>query len=261
VIAAGAGVTRFAVGDDVFGHFLSDSWAPVHSPCARTAADGPQIELRPDRLDPLAAVGLAQGGLTAKTILRAAGLGRGQSALVVGATSATGIVLVPLLAEAGVRVIAGAAAEDDEYVLALGAAETVEETAEPVADGLARHPDVDLVVDLVSFGEPYFITHGATTGTLVTSLAGDDADAGAHEPGLTRMTISAEPGDLVALAQRVLDGRQPIDVADVDVSPGPARGRRGRLEAVRPERPLHEEDAGRWPPAATETLGRRRREA
>src|SRR5258708_29240172 len=36
VIAAGDRVTRFAVGDEVFGHFLAESWAWVQAPCART---------------------------------------------------------------------------------------------------------------------------------------------------------------------------------------------------------------------------------
>jgi NADPH2:quinone reductase len=196
VIASGDRVTRFAVGDEVFGHFLAESWTWVHSPCVRTAADGPHVERRPDGLDPLAAVALADRGLTAKTILRAAELRPGHTALVIGATSMVGTVLVPLLAEAGAHVIAGATAEDDDYVRSLGAADTIEyTTASPVTDVLAAYPDVDLFVDLVSFSEPYFITAGASHGTIVSALPGAD------EPGIPRIGISAEPGDLAALAQ------------------------------------------------------------
>jgi NADPH2:quinone reductase len=196
VIAAGDRVTRFAVGDEVFGHFSAESWTWVHSPCARTAADGPHVERRPEGLDPLAAVALADSGLTAKTILRAAELRPRHTALVIGATSKVGTVLVPLLAEAGAYVIAGATPEDDDYVRSLGAADTIEyTTANPVADVLAAHPDVDLFVDLVSLGEPYFITGGARHGTIVS------AQPGADEPGIPRIGISAEPGDLAALAQ------------------------------------------------------------
>src|SRR5258705_4532746 len=82
VIAAGDRVTRFAVGDEVFGHFLAESWAWVQAPCARTTADGPHVERRPEGLDPLAAAALADGGLTAKTILRAAELRPAPTALV-----------------------------------------------------------------------------------------------------------------------------------------------------------------------------------
>jgi NADPH:quinone reductase len=195
VIAAGDRVTRFAVGDEVFGHFPAESWTWIQGPCARTAADGPHVERRPEGLDPLAAVALADYGLSAKTLLRAAEPQPGRTALVIGATSSVGPVLVPLLAEAGAHVIAAVTPEDDDYVRSLGAADTIEyTTASPVTDVLAAHPDVDLFVDLVSLGEPYFITAGATHGTVVSAVPGD-------EPGIPRIGISAEPGDLAALAQ------------------------------------------------------------
>jgi NADPH2:quinone reductase len=208
VIAAGDRVTRFAVGDEVFGHFVAESWAWVQAPCARTTADGPHVEHRPEGLDPLAAAALVETGLAAKTIVRAAEVRPGQIALVIGATSRAGTVLVPLLAEAGAYVIAGATPEDHEYVRSLGAADTIEyTTANPVADALASQPDVDLFIDLLSFGEPYFITAAANNGTIVTALPG------AREPGIPRIGISAELGDLAALAQRALDGRQPVELA------------------------------------------------
>jgi NADPH2:quinone reductase len=228
VIASGDRVTRFAVGEEVFGHFLAESWAWVQSPCARTAADGPHVERRPDGLDPLAAVALAEGGLTAKTILRAAEVRPGQTALVIGATSGVGTVLVPLLAEAGAYVIAGATPEDDDYVRSLGAVDTIEyTTASPVADVLAAHPDIDLFVDLVSFSEPYFITAGAPHGTIVS------AQPRADEPGIPCIGISAEPGDLAALAQRALDARQPVEIAPISPAPNAAEARQPDRAPVR----------------------------
>jgi hypothetical protein len=127
-------------------------------------------------------VPLARSGLTAKTILRAAKPRPGQTALVIGATSRTGKMLRSLLAEGGVRVIAGAT-------------DTVDcTTADPVGEALAANPDVDLLVDLVSFGEPYFITTAATHGTIVSSRT--------YELGIPRIAITDEPGDPAALAQR-----------------------------------------------------------
>jgi NADPH2:quinone reductase len=211
VIAAGDRGDRFAVGDEVFGHFPAGSWAWVQTPWARTTADAPHVEHRPEGLHPLAAAALAHDGLTAKTILRAAELRPGQTALVIGATSRVGTVLVPLLAEAGAHVIAGAAPDDDEYVRSLGAADTIEyTTASRVADALASHPDVDLFIDLVSLGEPYFITAAARHGgTIVT------ATPRAEGFGIPRIGISAEPGDLAALAQHAVDGRQPAEIVHV----------------------------------------------
>jgi NADPH2:quinone reductase len=210
VIAAGDRVTRFAVGDEVFGHFVAEFWAWVQAPCARTTAVGPHVEHRPEGLDPLAAAALVETGLTATTLVRTADVRPGQTALVIGATSRTGAVLVPLLADAGAHVIAGATPADDDYVRSLGAADTIAyTTAKPVTDALASHPDVDLFVDLVSFDEPYFITATANNGTIVTALPI------AHEPGIPRTATFAEPGDLATLAQHALDGRAPVEVAHV----------------------------------------------
>jgi hypothetical protein len=119
-------------------------------------------------------------------------------------------MLVPLLAEAEVHVIACATPDDAAYVRSLGAADAIECTnTDPVAEALASHPEVDLLIDLVSFGEPYFIAPGAHHGTIVTALPG------AEEPCIPRIRISAEPGDLAELAQRALDRRRPVDLAHV----------------------------------------------
>jgi NADPH:quinone reductase-like Zn-dependent oxidoreductase len=223
VIAAGDRVTRFAIGEEVFGHFPAGSWAWVQPPCARTTADGPHVERRPAGLDPLAAVALAEAGLTAKTILRAADVRPGQTTVVIGATSRAGMLLVPELAEAGAHVIAGATPDDGDHVRSLGAADTIEYTAAyPVADALAAHPDVDVLIDLVSLDEPYFITAAARHGTLVTALPR------AEGFGISRIEISAEPGDLAALARRALDGHQAVELAHVH-----------RLETVGQGRPAN----------------------
>ena len=227
VIAAGERVERFAVGDQVFGHFPAESWAWVQAPCARTTADGPHLERRPEGLEPLAAAALARPGLIAKTILRAAGLRSGQTALVVGATSPIGTVLVPLLAEAGAHVIAGATPEQDDAVRSLGAADTIHYTTDkPVADALAAHPDVDLLIDLVSLSEPYFITAGRD-GRMVA------AAPRAAGPGVPRIRISAEPGDLAALAQRAVDAHRPAEIAHIhrleEIVQGPPADREGAL--------------------------------
>jgi NADPH2:quinone reductase len=227
VIAAGDRVTRFAVGDEVFGHFPAESWSWVQAPCARTTADGAHIELRPEGLDPLAAAALAGAGLAATTLLRAAGPRPGQTAVLIGATCGVGTALVPLLSEAGVHVIAGATPEDDAYVRSLRAAETFEYASDdPVADALTLYPDVDLLVDLVSFDEPYFITAAARHGKIVTALPA------AQEPGIgmPRIGISAEPGDLAALAQRALERRRQVEI--VRRSPPPEIGRARRPAAT-----------------------------
>jgi hypothetical protein len=192
VIAPGEGVTRFARGDEVFGHFCALSWAWVGVSCARTNATGPHVERRPDHLDPRAATALAHGGLIAKTILRAAKPRPGYRVLVIGQTTATGIILRSLLANIGADMIDS---------------DPVERTTDnPLAYALTAHPDLDLCVDLVSFGEPYFIEATGMHGTIVS------ADPCPDRCGLPRIPISAQPGDLAALAQLALDERQLVGV-------------------------------------------------
>jgi NADPH2:quinone reductase len=204
VIATGDGVTRFAVGDEVFGelHAPAGAWPPY----VLTDADGPHVERRPEALGPADAAALVEDGLTAKTIVRAAGVQPGQTALVIGATGGVGVVLVPLLAAAGASVIATATPGDEEYVRSLGAAETLDDGGPDGMEALALHPDVDLFVDLVSFGEPYFVTaHGVpSSGSLVGSDPGPETDDG-YELGIPRIRLTAGPGDLAELAQRALE--------------------------------------------------------
>jgi NADPH:quinone reductase len=140
----------------------------------------------------------APSGLTAKTILRAAKLRPGQTALVIGATTDTGTILMSLLAETGAHVIDSATDRIDHT------------TADPVTDALRAHPDLDLLVDLVSWGEPYFITRAARDGTIVSAQPRPDG------PSIPRIRISAEPGDLAALAQLAPDEPQLVGVRAVE---------------------------------------------
>jgi NADPH:quinone reductase-like Zn-dependent oxidoreductase len=205
VVATGKGVTRFAVGDEVFGRLRAPgaAWTPY----VLIDADGPHVEHRPYALEPGAAAALVEGGLTAKTIFRAAGVQAGQTALVIGATGRVGIVLVPLLVEAGVSVIATATPADAHYVRALGAAQTIVGGVAEAMEALAHNPDVDLLVDLVNFADPYFAAARSVPvcGTLVGALPTSEADPWSCEFGIPRIQLSAEPGDLLELAQRALE--------------------------------------------------------
>ena len=133
-------------------------------------------------------------GLTAKTILRAAKLRPGQTALVIGATTEIGTILTSLLAETGAHVIDSATDRINHT------------NADPVTDALRANPNPDLLVDLVSWGEPYFITRAARHGTIVSAQPRPDG------PSLPRIRISAETEDLAALAPPALNERQLVGV-------------------------------------------------
>jgi hypothetical protein len=83
----------------------------------------------------------------------------------------------------------------------------------------------------VSFTEPYFITATARHGTIVTALQRTG------EPGIPRIAITAEPGDLPALAEYALSRRPPLEPprthAPQTVAPAPPAN---RATSTRPRR-------------------------
>lgn len=217
VIATGAGVTRFAVGDEVFGRLQPP--VPTRARYVLTDADGPHVELRPAALAPADAAALVESGLTATTIVRAAEVQPGHTALVIGATRGVGRVLVSLLAAAGASVIAIAAPGHDGNLRSLGPAVTIDDGPVDAIQALTRHPDVDLLVDLLGFREPYFVTADAipSSGWLVGALpaAPAVADTRPQQLGIPRIAPRAEPGDLAELARCALEGPLPIELPDV----------------------------------------------
>ena len=137
VSAVGPGVTGFAVGDEIFGQavpralrFLAGATRPSLSTGALAEyavfeADTPLLAHRPPELPVADAASLATAGITARAVLATAELKPGETVLVVGATGGVGTAVVPLLAAAGVRVIATAPAGDAELLRGLGAAEII----------------------------------------------------------------------------------------------------------------------------------------
>ncbi|SDG07305.1 NADPH:quinone reductase [Lentzea fradiae] len=154
VTEVGPGVTAFAVGDEIFGAAVPRAMRAIASktrPSLSTGAfaeyavfeaDAPVLAHRPPGLDAADAAALATAGMTALPLIGKAKLKEGQTALVIGATGGVGTALVPLLAAAGVHVIATATEADVELLRGLGAAEVI-------GYGDAYPQDVDTVFNLV----------------------------------------------------------------------------------------------------------------
>jgi NADPH:quinone reductase-like Zn-dependent oxidoreductase len=150
----GADVTRFSVGDEVFGFVgamnptvHAGTWAelivvPESMSIARTPAG---VELATAGAAPLAAV-------SAMTAIDALALAQGDTLLVVGATGGVGSVAVQLAAAAGATVIAPAFPEDEPYLRDLGVADIVPREGDVAEAVRRRHPDgVDALLDTVSY--------------------------------------------------------------------------------------------------------------
>jgi NADPH:quinone reductase len=233
VTAAGAGVTRFAVGDELFGlglpRTVAGLAAQVSSPPSLTTgtfaeyavfdADTPGLAIRPAGLPAEHAAALPTVGLTALPLLRAGRFERGELVLVTGATGGVGSMVVPMLAAAGAHVIATASGADDDYVRGLGASEVIDyRAADTAAEVLRRHPaGVDAVVNLALRGDSVAALTRAIRpgGRLLTIVFPAPDPAALDGAGLALEVVftSARPGDLDALAADALDGSLPVTVS------------------------------------------------
>jgi NADPH:quinone reductase len=150
---AGAGVSRYHVGDEVFG-FLPAVNPTVHAGSWAELVVVPEdtfVAGAPYGID-LALAGAAPvAALTAAAAFDALALSEGESVLVVGATGGVGSFFVQLAASAGATVIAPALAEDHDYLRGLGVGELLDRNADLDAAVRAAYPEgVDAVFDVVS---------------------------------------------------------------------------------------------------------------
>jgi NADPH:quinone reductase-like Zn-dependent oxidoreductase len=179
--AVGAGVTRFAVGDEVAGitplepHVSSGSYAEH----VVVPAEG-FIERKPQNLsfEQAASVGLA--AVTALVAVEAVQASNADLVLVVGATGGVGTYAVQLAARRGATVIASALPEDEEWIRGLGASEVVDYSGDVPAAVRAAHPDgVDALIVAVHLGEEFGPTAALVKegGKIASTVGGADEEA------------------------------------------------------------------------------------
>ena len=179
VIGVGTGVRRFTVGDPVFGQFQraergGGSYAEFA--VAKEAA----IALAARSVTYAASAALPTAGMTAYNVVEETRLSEGRRVLIVGATGGVGTFATQIAAGRGAEVIATARPAKAELMRTLGAAETVDHTAGPVAEQvLAARPDgVDVLIDLVSGPEEFneMIRVVRDGGTAVSTVRSADPD-------------------------------------------------------------------------------------
>jgi len=219
IAAVGAEVTRFAGGEEVFGFF---GQTPGTIAEYALISDGPYLAARPGELDAVRAAAIPEAGLTAVSLLRAVSLQAGSTVLVIGATGGIGMFVVQLAARDGALVLATAIPEDSEYVLGLGATETLDyKSSDAAEETLSRHLDgVNVVFDLVNMGPALAASARAVRpgGRLVSPLGGPDAAGLGREDitvTYTGLSASREDGDLDQLAARVAAGVLDVEIGGV----------------------------------------------
>jgi NADPH:quinone reductase-like Zn-dependent oxidoreductase len=139
VVAVGPAVTRFAVGDEVFG-FGRGTFAEY------AAAHEDKLARKPARTTFEQSAVLPVSGLTALGAVYDAGQVRaGQKVLVTGASGGVGSFAVQLAKAAGAEVTGTASTTKLDLVRSLGADHVLDHTRQDFADGIHRY---DVVIDL-----------------------------------------------------------------------------------------------------------------
>ncbi len=148
VEALGDGVTRFAVGDAVYGQFFH---RPVGTGTYAEYVAVPEnkaITAAPANVRPTQAAAVPTAGMAGLALVDEIGAGHGQTILIVGATGGVGSFAVQLAAARGAHVIATASDADADRIRSYGAAEIVDHRAAPVTDQVPA--GIDALIDTAS---------------------------------------------------------------------------------------------------------------
>lgn len=230
IAAVSEGVTRFAVGDRVFGMPRFPAAAAAYA--EYLTAPARHLARTPAGLDDIEAAALPMAGLTAwQALVDAAAVEPGSRVLIHGAAGGIGHLAVQIARARGAYVIGVARAARHAFLASLGADETLDR-----ADaGLVR--DVDVVLDLVG-GE----TASRSLSSLrdggrligVSSGTGAAAEAGAGRVRVSYLLVEPDHVGLEALAELAERGALRVRVARTLPLEQAARahvlGERGGLE-------------------------------
>lgn len=154
----GEGVTRFKVGDKIYGQFIH---SPIGEGSYAEYAIVPEksgITKAPTGISAVEAAAVPTSGMTAQQLLDKLDLQEGNTLLIVGATGGVGSFAVQLAAAQGIHVIATVSDEAGaERMKKLGAAETINyKTASLTGQVKEKYPEgVDGLLDLISNSENF----------------------------------------------------------------------------------------------------------
>ncbi len=204
----GSEVSRYQVGDEVFG-FLLHANPTVHDGSWAELIAVPEdnfASAKPRKLDFDQAGAAPLAAITALAAFDALAPAEGEIVLVVGAAGGVGSFFVQLAANAGSTVIAPALPEDRDYLHGLGVSELIDRDGDVAAAVREAHPgDVDAILDVAS----------ATPDTSLLRERGRLASPlGAAGEGEGRFNIMAEPtpANLQRLAEVLDDGTLRVQI-------------------------------------------------
>jgi NADPH:quinone reductase-like Zn-dependent oxidoreductase len=164
----GYGVTRFAVGDRVFGMPRFPREAAAYAEYVTSPSR--QLARIPDDLGDVEAGALPLAGLTAwQALVETADVRPGQRVLVLAAAGGVGHLAVQMAKARGAYVVGTARAEKHPFLTDLGVDEAIDYTSENVAE---RARDVDVVLDAVGGDAASGALRSVRDGGVVVTLSG-----------------------------------------------------------------------------------------
>ena len=131
IVAVGADVTTYKVGDDVFG--FDDVGGGAHAEYVVKPADGP-LAVMPTGYTYEALAPAAEGATYALNVINAAGVSKGQKVLVYGASGAIGSAAVQILKHLGAEVTAVCGTKSVKRVQSLGADQVIDYQTQDFTD-------------------------------------------------------------------------------------------------------------------------------
>ncbi|MGW3661463.1 NADP-dependent oxidoreductase [Streptomyces sp. NPDC005151] len=217
VLAVGAGVTGFAVGDRVLAHEAplpggSGFWAE------RVLINADHAAACPPGLDAVHAAALPVNGLTALQALEKLDLSRGQRLLITNGGGATGALAIQLAAAKGIEVTATASTAAVERLLGLGAMEVVDYHDPNWSARVRGGFDAALIIATSTADASLPLVRD---GGRLCSLT---SDAPPEERGITSWDLYVEPNaaQLVQLAEQAAAGTLKLAPEPLPLSEGPA---------------------------------------
>jgi NADPH:quinone reductase-like Zn-dependent oxidoreductase len=205
VEAVGAGAEGFERGDRVFGTMGAKGVVHDGSFGELSTPQASALSMTPERVDDQQAGSLGVAGTTAMSAVDATDPTAGATILIVGATGGVGSFAIQLATLRGAHVIATARPGDEDFVTGLGAAETIDYSADLAATIRERYPGgIDALIDLVNRDADAFT---ALVGLLRDGGRAASAVGGAGEStqigNVAVSNAGGDPSRLAALASLV----------------------------------------------------------
>ncbi len=234
VVALGQGVTRFAVGDRVFGMPRFPREAAGYA--EYVTAPSRQLARTPEKLSDVEAGALPLAALTAwQALVDTAAVGPGDRVLVHAAAGGVGHLAVQIAKSRGAHVIGTARSAHHDFLSQLAVDEAIDYTAQDVG---ATVRDADLVLDLVGGDVGLHSLPALRDGGLLIAIP-SSADLAPLEQGagsrvrVTNMLVEPDRTGLEAIAALVESGELRVHVARTfplaEAAAAHALGERGEI--------------------------------